>query len=77
MLFLSTISTSNNDVRREVTKGDVKASAEVFGELLCHTELPLFNSEWVERFNIEVLQDKVLAGIPQENKAYTFEYDLD
>lgn len=75
MLFLSTITTEV--FRREITNSQVKPSSQIFGELLCHTELPLFNREWVEQFDLEVIQNKVLAGVPQENKTYTFEYDVD
>lgn len=77
MLFITTLSGDGKEVRREVTAARVRPTSEVFGELLCHYELPLFNNEYVENFNIEVIEEMVLAGIPQENKTYSFEYDLE
>ena len=48
MLALSTLSTEG--VRREIILSDVKPSSEVFGELLCHSALPIFNLEFADRF---------------------------
>lgn len=62
--------------RRVVTEATVKPSAEIFGELDCHNNLPLFNLEALEPFQQDVIEGKVIAGIPQENKSYYFEYEL-
>lgn len=64
-------------VRREVEHTVAKPSAEVFGEFICHTDLPMFRGEILERFETDVVQKLVLAGIEKENETYTFEYALD
>lgn len=68
------VALSTNGVRREYTKVPPKAISEVFAEFPCHNELEIFNLIELKDFEAQVVQGKVLAGIPQENKSYEFVY---
>jgi hypothetical protein len=61
------VALSTNGVRREYTKVPPKAISEVFAEFPCHNELEIFNLIELKDFEAQVVQGKVLAGIPQEN----------
>ena len=56
------------DHRREVTNAQVKPASQVFGELMCHQEHPLFQKSFAEDFELDVVEDMVYAGIKLENK---------